>query len=374
MTDSKFLSAIKVAVKHFGPRIADKITGKEIEDWLDGLKEKRGWSDANWNRWLAYLSMAFREAKRHGDVTINPARLARRKTEPEGKVRFVSEAEELKTRRAIFEARGSKKDNESCAAQLDTAIYTGMRRGEQFGLTWGQVDLKRGQIFLGDSKAEQSAYVELNSYVVHVLQKLKDRYGPSGPPSNTRVFPIDNPAKWFETALKAAGIRGVTWHTLRHTFASRLTIAGVGLKTVQELLRQRSILMAARYSHLAPDDEQEAIERLVTKEPVHGLKAPISSQDGTNQTRSAVKSTPLKAPCDASNRLSLLARIDRKALYEEVWRDPMRIVAKRYGVSDVALAKTCRKLKIPVPGRGHWAKVAAGLPVPPRPPLPPLGR
>jgi hypothetical protein len=72
-------------------------------------------------------------------------------------------------------------------------------------------------------------------------------------------------------------------------------------------------------------------------------------------------------------RLSLIARVDRGALYEEVWSVPVRTVSKRYEVSDVALAKVCRRLKIPVPGKGYWNKITAHLPVPPRPPLPPLG-
>src|SRR5882672_2489707 len=50
----------------------------------------------------------------------------------------------------------------------------------------------------------------------------------------------------------------------------------------------------------------------------------------------------------------------RAALYEEVWSDPVQIVAGRYGVSGVALAKICRKLNIPLPGRGYWARKRAG--------------
>jgi hypothetical protein len=50
----------------------------------------------------------------------------------------------------------------------------------------------------------------------------------------------------------------------------------------------------------------------------------------------------------------------RDELYEQVWSKPMREVAKRHGVSDVALAKICRKLGVPLPGRGYWAKKAAG--------------
>lgn len=60
--------------------------------------------------------------------------------------------------------------------------------------------------------------------------------------------------------------------------------------------------------------------------------------------------------------------IKRSDLYEEVWRDPMTTVAARYGVSDVGLAKICRKNDIPLPPRGYWAKHAAGRP-PPRVPI-----
>ncbi|MBI5546934.1 MAG: hypothetical protein HY901_23880 [Deltaproteobacteria bacterium] len=61
----------------------------------------------------------------------------------------------------------------------------------------------------------------------------------------------------------------------------------------------------------------------------------------------------------------------REELYEQVWAEPVRTVAQRYGVSDVAFAKMCRRLKVPLPGRGYWAKKQAGRP-PRRPALPAL--
>jgi len=51
---------------------------------------------------------------------------------------------------------------------------------------------------------------------------------------------------------------------------------------------------------------------------------------------------------------------DREALYAEVWEEPVSLVARKYGISDVMLAKICRKLAVPVPGRGYWARKAAG--------------
>lgn len=52
--------------------------------------------------------------------------------------------------------------------------------------------------------------------------------------------------------------------------------------------------------------------------------------------------------------------VSREALYEGVWTDAVTVVAPRYGLSDVGLVKTCKKLGIPVPPRGYWAKVKAG--------------
>ena len=52
--------------------------------------------------------------------------------------------------------------------------------------------------------------------------------------------------------------------------------------------------------------------------------------------------------------------VSREALYEEVWTDAVTVVAPRYGLSDVGLVKICKKLGIPVPPRGYWAKLKAG--------------
>lgn len=65
--------------------------------------------------------------------------------------------------------------------------------------------------------------------------------------------------------------------------------------------------------------------------------------------------------------------VDRETLYNEVWTEPVSVVAPRYGLSDVGLAKICRSLAIPLPSRGYWAKVKAGK-VMRRVPLPPLKR
>jgi len=60
---------------------------------------------------------------------------------------------------------------------------------------------------------------------------------------------------------------------------------------------------------------------------------------------------------------------DRQELYEKVWQFPNRKLAAEYNVSDVGLAKIGHKLKIPLPGLGHWTKIACGHTIP-QPPLP----
>ncbi len=56
----------------------------------------------------------------------------------------------------------------------------------------------------------------------------------------------------------------------------------------------------------------------------------------------------------------LMGRYDRAALHEQVWSQPALEVAKSHGISGVRLGKVCRKLQIPVPPRGYWARVRSG--------------
>jgi hypothetical protein len=60
--------------------------------------------------------------------------------------------------------------------------------------------------------------------------------------------------------------------------------------------------------------------------------------------------------------------LSREHLYVLICSRPMTELARDFGLSDVALAKRCRKLGVPVPGRGYWARIAAGQ-TPRQPPL-----
>ncbi len=67
--------------------------------------------------------------------------------------------------------------------------------------------------------------------------------------------------------------------------------------------------------------------------------------------------------------MDTLESISREQLYEAVWSTPIVVLSKRYGLSDVGLAKVCRRYQVPRPGRGYWAKLRSGWPEP-KTPLP----
>lgn len=59
-----------------------------------------------------------------------------------------------------------------------------------------------------------------------------------------------------------ASIEDFRWHDLHHTFAIRLVMRGVDLRTVADLLNHKTLQMVMRYSHLSPEHKQNAVERL----------------------------------------------------------------------------------------------------------------
>ncbi len=96
---------------------------------------------------------------------------------------------------------------------------------EQFSLRWTDVDLERGLVTLPRTKGGGVQYVHLNEEAKTLLRGVETWQ------SSVWVFPSENPAThmdpWnfyrriYVPAVKEAELDGVTWHTLRHTFASR---------------------------------------------------------------------------------------------------------------------------------------------------------
>jgi site-specific recombinase XerD len=226
------------------------------------MTDERDWTPATINRYRAAMSKTFKLAIQNRKTSSNPARLVPQRKEPAGKIRFLTEDEEKRLREAL-------KGRPHCAPQLDVALNTGMRKSEQFSITWDQVDFTQKYIHLSSTKNGPDRYVSLNSEVLRVLMELKETHARLKLSADSTLFvswqskPMNDPREWFTAACIEAKIQGVTWHTLRHTFASRLVMAGVDLKTVQELMGHKTIAMTARYAHLSPEHKLSALERLV---------------------------------------------------------------------------------------------------------------
>jgi len=141
-----------------------------------------------------------------------------------------------------------------------------MRRGEQFRLRWQDIDLKRGIITVPVSKHGQARRIQINSTARTALLRLRERGDGVG-----YVCPgYEGPRKrdwrhWFEDAMEKAQLANFRWHDLRHTFASRLVMAGVPLRAVQVLMGHKCIETTLRYSHLGETELHNAGERLTEK-------------------------------------------------------------------------------------------------------------
>jgi integrase len=147
------------------------------------------------------------------------------------------------------------------------ALNTGLRVGEIFSLCWSNVDLEKNILNVFAPKTQKIRGIPINADARRVLG-----YWALGK-RNESVFynpdtgkPFVDLKAGFKLACKKAGITGVTWHTLRHTFASRLVAQGVDIVTVKELLGHSSITVTMRYTHTNLDSKRAAVEKLLHNE------------------------------------------------------------------------------------------------------------
>jgi integrase len=150
------------------------------------------------------------------------------------------------------------------------SLHTGVRAGEVFQVRWGHVDYDLGLLQIADTKTTEPRTVFMTEIVREMLQG-KDQGAPGELVFKARNGgKIANLSKAFYRHVKELGLNDgiedrrqkVTFHTLRHTFASWLAIQGTPLLEIKELLGHKTIEMTMRYAHLMPDQKRLAVNRL----------------------------------------------------------------------------------------------------------------
>jgi integrase len=242
--------------ERFGNRLAADVTGKDVEEFKAALSEEENLSVASVNHHLKLFKAVYNRATRLGNFTgHNPVAAVRLSRENNARNRCLTAEEEAR----LLEALPT-----SLRPFVLMALHTGMRRGELRALRWEDVDLANGALRVRRDKAGDGRWVALNRVALEALRTVKREQRVSG----AYVFCspegrfLHNFERYWRPALRAAVIPDFRFHDCRHTFASRLAMAGTDLYTVQRAGGWKSQAMVQRYAHLSPDHIRAAVERL----------------------------------------------------------------------------------------------------------------
>ena len=233
----------------------DQIDVKLVERW-QAKRINSGISPWSVKRDIAALRAMLSKAVEWGHLETHPLAALKAPQAPDNiRIRYLSK-EEGKRLQAALEA---KETPAYLRTIVTLALNTGLRRGELLKLDWSSVDLKAKLLTVTaqTAKSSKTRHVPLNKKALAALKTWKKPINRKGP-----VFGLGDIKKSWRTLLKLAEITDFRFHDLRHTFASRLVMAGIDLNTVRELLGHSDIRMTLRYAHLAPEHAAAAVEVL----------------------------------------------------------------------------------------------------------------
>jgi integrase len=257
-------SRMAVLLEHFGSKRLSDISPIDIERFkLDRRKSTtrtgRPRSLSTINRELALLRHVFTLALRDGLIRSHPMKGKVKLYREDNKVeRYLTDEEEA---RLVAACVGRY---EHLRPIIITALYTGMRRGEIFNLKWSDVNFNANLIHVRQSKSGRPRSIHMTPNVRTEIEKLlplraETEYVLGNPHTGQARTDLKH---GFTAVCKAAGIEGLRFHDLRHTFATRLAQYSGNIVDVAHVLGHAQVSTTMRYAHAIPDRVAEAMNRL----------------------------------------------------------------------------------------------------------------
>jgi len=240
----------------YGARHLDQITREDLERHLL-VRKKAGAGNATRNRILACIRHMLNIAVQAGYIQANPATGIRRAPEASRR-KYVLSEQELQ---AVVDAAAPH-----LRPILVLAVGTGLRKGDQLGLRWNQVDFEHNLIQLWTQKTGEPLEIPLVAWAREALLKLKASANGSSFVLTYQGDGIKDCRTAWEGALRRSGLadRGYRFHDLRRTAASMLHRAGATLVQVQKILGHKSVTTTERYLGVKWEETAQAINLLNT--------------------------------------------------------------------------------------------------------------
>jgi len=184
----------------------------------------------------------------------NPCRAVPRRTENEGRVRYLSEEEQAR----LLEACRASRWRPLYALVL-LALTTGARRGELMGARWADVDLSQATLHVARSKNGEAKALPLTQPVVEALRAFRGSPGALVFGSKRASGKAFHAEPYWQEALRTAKVKNFRFHDLRHSCASHLAQAGAPLLAIADLLGHKTLVMTKRYAHLSTDSRRDLV-------------------------------------------------------------------------------------------------------------------
>ena len=237
----------------FGRYLKDNCTGKtiegvvpeDVEAYQRHMVTEKKWGFSSFNQSVCALRFFYKECLGRTDWTI--ARMPyqrKRRVLPE-----ILSPEEVS---AIFDACGNLKHK----TLLMTSYSGGLRLGETLGLIPSDIDSSRMMIRVEQGKGRKDRYVMLSPTLLSQLRTYWKAFRPvrwlfEGRKPAQPLAP-STAEKVFTAAAGRAGIRkGVSFHSLRHAFATHLLEGGTNIRVIQALLGHQCLTTTQVYTHVA---------------------------------------------------------------------------------------------------------------------------